>query len=167
MKSPVNSPTKTCSVTRTMPELMVWLICLTLLVVISLGCSVPQKTKVAPTATRPGGAVQPVKQKGFEKTDCTVAGVTFTDITVNYFVDDNYDGPYLICNSSSTGAHGLSEHAYIKITAYKTGKLDEPFRQSKESIQRFVDQANEWNADPNVPAEAKDEVTFIHNDQDR
>lgn len=111
---------------------------------------------------------QQVKQSGFIKTDCGVSGISFkdSDITVDYIVDDMYDGPYLICNYSATGSHGLSETAYFSVIAYKAGKLDEFYQSLKESITGFVDQANEWNAQPDLPPEVKDEITFIRDDSD-
>lgn len=102
----------------------------------------------------------------FVKTDCNVSGVTFKDITVDYFVDDIYDGPYLICSVSTTGSHGLNESAYFRIVAYKAGPLLEVYPDLQNSIKGFVDQANEWNALPDLPPEARDEITFIRDDSE-
>jgi hypothetical protein len=143
----------------------IWFSILGLLLIISLGCtlSIPAPPVNPVKPTKPVMAT--VQQVGFEKTDCSVASITFSDITVSYDVNDIYDGPYLICSSSSTGAHGLSENAYISIIAYKADEIGGFYLDMQKNIQGFVDQANEWNADPDLPAEAKDEVTFIRNDQ--
>jgi hypothetical protein len=134
-----------------------WLAILSLLAVISLSCEV--------TSTNPNNANQSTT-KGFLKTDCAVPGVNFPDITVDYMVDDVYDGGYLICNSSSTGAHGLSENYYISIMAMKPIKLNEAYQTLQSSIQRFVDDSIEWNAIPDIPERAKDELTFLCNEKD-
>jgi hypothetical protein len=138
-----------------------------------LASSPPEQFPVAsappnqpPDANSPSN--QQGKPSGFLKADCGVSGISFkdNDITVDYIVDDMYDGPYLICNYSSTGSHGLSETAYFSVIAYKAGKLDEFYLPLKENIKGFVDQANEWNAQPDLPSEVKDEITFIRDDSD-
>jgi hypothetical protein len=147
---------------------MVWLTILNLLGIITLGCGLTKPIGIVPTVQAGNGGpvaptVQPIK---FQATDCNVAGITFPDITTSYNVDDIYDGPYLVCNSSSEGAHNLSVHYYINIVAYKADKLDAFYQELQTNIQGFVDQSTEWNADPDVPAEIKDEITFIRNDSD-
>jgi hypothetical protein len=121
-------------------------------------------------ASQPPNAVSPIDQQGkptgFSEADCNVSGATFDNITVDYIVDDIYDGPYLICSFSTTGAHGLSETAYIRIVAYKADKLEGFYQDQQENIKGFVDQANNWNAQPDLPPNAKDEITFIRDDSD-
>jgi hypothetical protein len=109
---------------------------------------------------------QQEKPGGFLKTDCNVSGVTFKDITVDYIVDDIYDGPYLICNLSTTGSKGLTESAYIRIVAYKAGPLLEYYQDLKSNIQGYVDQATEWNKQPDIPESTKDTITFLRDDSD-
>ena len=128
-----------------------WLTILTLLVIISLGCDLSSKASKPVQPTKSG------KRGEFEKTDCSVAGITFPDITVSYNVDDPYDGGYLICNYSSQGAHG-SVNYYNSVIAYKADKLDASYDELHANIQGFEDQANAWNADPNVPDDIKDYI---------
>jgi hypothetical protein len=115
-------------------------------------------------------AVSPPDQQGeptgFSEADCNVSGVNFDNITVDYNVDEIYDGPYLICSFSATGAHGLSETAYFRIVAHKPDKLEEFYQELQINIKGFVDQANDWNAQPDLPPEVKDEITFIRDDND-
>ncbi len=143
---------------RRAPASVIWLTILVLLAIISLGCQT--------TATSQTGAATSARPLGFERTDCSLAGVTFPDITISYNVDDTYDGPYLICSSSSQGTHDLSVNYYLSIIAYKADKLEAFYNELQANIQGFVDQAEAWNADPNLPAELKDEITFINKDSD-
>ena len=103
---------------------------------------------------------------GFQESDCAVPGVTFPPPSFGYEVDDLHNGPYVYCSSSGEGAHGLSETAYIGITTLQSGKLDMAYRQALDGIQGFVDQANKRNAIPDVPPDARFEITFIRNDND-
>ena len=113
-------------------------------------------------ATSP--STQQAAPAGFLESDCAVSGVVFQDITVDYLVDDIYDGPYLICSISTTGAHGLSESLYFRIVAYKPSLLPQYYRDLQTSIQSWVDQANEWNSTPGIPESAMDTITFLHDD---
>ncbi len=117
-----------------------------------------------PNANSPSD--QQAEPPGFSESDCNVSGVTFDTITVDYIVDEIYDGPYLICSFSGTGSKGLSETAYFRIVAYKADKLTQFYQELQTNIQGFVDQSTEWNALPDIPADAKDEITFIQNDSD-
>jgi hypothetical protein len=117
-----------------------------------------------PEANNPSN--QQAEPEGFLKTDCNVSGVTFSNINVGYTVTDVYDGPNLVCSLSTTGLHGLSESVYFRIVAYKAGPLLEFYQDLQKNIKGFVDQANEWNAQPDLPPEVKDEITFIHDDSD-
>jgi hypothetical protein len=137
---------------------------LLLLATISLACGTTVKSREPVSQGEP---MKPTsKPLAFEKTDCSVAGITFPDITVSYVVDDNYDGPYLICHSSSQGSHG-SIGTYFSVMAYKTDKLETAYNELQASIQGFVDQSNEWNADPNLPEEIKDNIDFIQKSTDQ
>jgi hypothetical protein len=107
---------------------------------------------------------QPADSEGFLKSDCNVDGVTFNNINVGYNVDDIYDGPSLVCSFTGTGSKGLSEIAYFRVGAYKAGPLLEIYQDQQKNIQGFVDQATEWNAQPDVPDSAKDTITFIRDD---
>jgi hypothetical protein len=104
---------------------------------------------------------------GFQESDCAVPGVTFPSpyIGGDEF-DEVFDGPSLICDSSTEGAHGLPVRAHIGITALKADKLEGRYQQAVEGIRGFVDQANERNAIPDVPADARFDITFIRNDND-
>jgi hypothetical protein len=147
---------------------MVWLTILNLLGIITLGCVLTKPNGIAPTvqAGNGGPVVPTVQQMKFQASDCNVAGITFPDITTSYNVDAVYDGPYLVCSSTSEGAHNLSVHYYINIVAYKADKLDALYQDLQTNIRGFVDQSNEWNADPDVPAEIKEQITFIRNDSE-
>ena len=104
---------------------------------------------------------------GFQEADCAVPGVTFPSPYIgDQVTDEVFDGPSLICDSSTEGAHGLPVNAHIGITAYKADKLEGFYQQAVEGIRGFVDQANERNAIPDVPADARFEITFIRNDND-
>ena len=104
---------------------------------------------------------------GFQESDCAVPGVTFPSpyIGGDEF-NEVFDGPSLICDTSTEGAHGLPVSAHIGITAYKADKLEGFYQQAVEGIRGFVDQANERNAIPDVPADARREITFLRNDND-
>lgn len=124
----------------------------------------PTATNSIPNAVNP--TVQQQKPAGFSKEDCNVSGITFPDITVDYIVDDIYDGPYLTCSFSNIGSHGLSETAYISIGAYKPASLDEFYLDHQQNIQGFVDQAAEWNAYPDLSPDLKKEITFLSKNED-
>jgi len=146
------------------------LIFLGLLVCISLSCKIN---------SNPGGKVEQVKPAepaapvdpgkvvgiGFTNADCQTAGITFSEISTSYLVDDVNNGPYLMCNASSQGAHG-SIQAYISITALQPGKLDGSYQNQKAAIKGYVDQSTAWNADPDVPAEVKDVISILYDDND-
>jgi hypothetical protein len=102
----------------------------------------------------------------FSEADCSISGIIFNPISYDYIVDDVYDGPNLICSYSTEGAHGLSETDYIRIVAYKAEKLEGFYQDLKENINGYIVQANEWNAHPDLPADAKDEITMIRDDDD-
>lgn len=147
---------------------LVWLTTVSLLVIISLGCDMTKQIGTLPTGQAVNGGLRPptVQPRGFLASDCNISGITFPDITVSNIVDDTFDGPYLICNLSSEGTHNLSVHYYIHVAAYKADKLDTIYQEIQTNIQGFVDQSTKWNADPDLPAEIKDEITFIRNDSD-
>jgi hypothetical protein len=100
----------------------------------------------------------------FMESDCYVSGITFDSITTGYSVDEIYDGPYINCNYSTTGAHGLSETAYISIIAYKPDMLEGFYLDLTDNISGYVDQSNEWNAHPDLSEEMKDEITMLRDD---
>jgi hypothetical protein len=162
------SSTSVHAASRKTRKWLPWFAILSLLGIVSLGCELSQQVGTPPAGQQGNNRPQaPTLQgNGFLATDCSVSGITFPDITVSYNVDDPYNGPYLVCNSSSEGAHGLSVHYYINIVAYQAAKLDAIYQEQQANIQGFVDQSNEWNADPDIPAEIKDEITFLRNDSD-
>jgi hypothetical protein len=150
------SPSGTHAANRRAPRKSTGLVFLGLLVIISLSCDFGIKPEVPISQQQ----AEPPLGVGFEKSDCSVDGVTFSDVTVDNFVDENLDGPYLICNSISASAHGSVE-VYIGITTYKADKLEGAYQNLKTIIQGYVDQSTAWNADPVVPAEAKHEISMI------
>ena len=125
-----------------------------------------------PTATTDPGTPAPATTSvgtpgGFQESDCAVPGMTFPSPYIGGAeFNEVFDGPSLICSASSEGAHGLPVSAHIGITALKADKLEGRYQQAVESIRRFVDQANKRNAIPDVPPEARFEITFIRNDSD-
>jgi len=169
---------------RSHPRKAVWLFVGCLLVVISIACNCDMPAlaqKAASGNSAPGGAEQPpiaapsVPLKpsvaaptgpGFTAADCTVPGVTFPPPSFGYEVDDLHNGPYVYCSFSREGAHGLSETAYIGITAFQSDKLDGAYLQALEGIQGFLDQAQKRNAIPDIPADARDEISLIQDDDD-
>lgn len=153
------------------------------LVLLSLACSVSGATQPSnannqaaqlplaseppeqlPDANSPAG--QQAQTPGFLEADCNVSGVTFDKPNIGKSVDDIYDGPNLVCNYSGEGPHGLSETVYFRIVAYKADKLEQFYQDMQTNIQGFVDQATEWNAQPDIPESAKDTITFLRNDSD-
>ena len=105
----------------------------------------------------------------FEKADCDVPNIpeiSFPDITIDYIIDDIYNGPYLICNSSSQGAHGSVSYCISDI-AYKTEKLNELYNELHTSIQGFVDQANEWNSALKYGDPLIDTIDITRNESNR
>lgn len=83
-----------------------------------------------------------------------------------YEVDDLHNGPYVYCSLSHEGARGLSEDAYIGIMTLQPDKLDGAYEQAFDGIQGFLDQAQERNAIPDIPADARDEISLIQDDDD-
>ena len=165
------------------PRRSVWLFvgCLLIIISIACNCNIPgldQKlasgnpssggvklaTGAAPsgpaqiTATVPPGA-------GFSAADCAAPGVTFPAPSVGFAVDNVHNGPYIYCSFSQTGAHGLSDTAYIGITAYQPAELEQAYQGNLEAIRGFVTQAQEWNALPDLPAEIRQEITMIREDE--
>jgi hypothetical protein len=104
---------------------------------------------------------------GFQESDCALQGMTFDNITIDYIVDDMYDGAYLICSGVTTGSHGQDENNFLKITAYKPALLQQYYDELKANNQRSLDQANEWNANPDIPEEMKDTISIIRDDDER
>lgn len=142
-----------------------WLTILGLLAIISLSCDIGFKPREPVSQAEPVEPVEPGKPAGFEKTDCAFMGITFPEITIDYIVDENNAGPILNCNSASQGAHGSVRYS-INIVAYQADKLEGIYQEQQASIQRFVDQSTGWNAEPDIPDEAKDEITIIKNDSE-
>lgn len=128
--------------------------------------STQPKKVIATNPNSSNSTIPQVKPSGFSKEDCNVSGITFKDITVDNIVDDIYDGPYLTCSFSTTGTHGLSEIVYISVGAYKSAALDEFYQDHQQNIQGFVDQAEEWNAIPDLSPDLKQEVTFLSKNED-
>jgi hypothetical protein len=95
-----------------------------------------------------------------------MSGINFDTITIAKDDDDIYDGPSLICSCSKEGAHGLSETLFINIAAYKADMLVGFYLDFKDNISGYIDQSNEWNAQPDLPEEAKDEITMLRDDSD-
>jgi hypothetical protein len=136
------------------------LIAIIVLVLVSLACStgdVPPGNALTATSKVPTPQVMK-----FLESDCNVPGVTFTTTHVGYNTDNIYDGPSLTCHSSSTGAHGLSEAAYIGILALKPDELEKSYQEKKAVNQGFVATANAWNADPKLPAELIADINFLN-----
>ncbi|MHC1741369.1 MAG: hypothetical protein AB9897_09700 [Anaerolineaceae bacterium] len=102
----------------------------------------------------------------FTESDCNVSGVVFQNKNVGYTVTDVFDGNSLTCHTSSTGAHGLSEMVNFSIYTLKPSSLDALYEEKKSVDSGFVEQANEWNALPDLPADIRDEITFIRDDGD-
>jgi len=127
------------------------LITIIILVLVSLACSagdVPPGNALTATSKVPTPQVMK-----FLESDCNVSGVTFTTTHIGYNTDNFYDGPSLTCHTSSTGAHGLAESAYISILALKPDQLEKSYQEKQTVNQGFVTNAKEWNASPNLPAE--------------
>jgi hypothetical protein len=140
------------------------LIAIIVLILVSLACSAGDvPAGKAPTATSKGPTPQVMK---FLESDCNVPGVTFTTTHVGYNTDNIYDGPSLTCHTSSTGAHGLAESAYISILALKPDELEKAYQGKQAVNQGFVATAKEWNADPKLPAELIAEITFLSDTDD-
>ena len=127
------------------------------MVIISLGCHLSDNGQPVPRVLAE-----------FDKADCDVPGISFPDsgITISFTVDDIYAGPYLICNSSSQGAHGSVSY-YLSDIAYKTAKLTESYNELHTSIQGFVDQANAWNSSLKSGDPLMDSIDIIRNDSNR
>jgi hypothetical protein len=114
--------------------------------------------------TIPGNQKEP--STGFSESDCNMAGIENKSISFGNTVDDIYDGTYLTCSYSDEGAHGLSETNYIGIVAYKPDLLEGFYTDLKDNITGYIVQSNEWNAQPDLPADAKNEITMIRDDAD-
>jgi hypothetical protein len=129
-----------------------------------------QPSNASNPADQPSNASNPADQQaepiGFLESDCNVSGVSFNNTNVGKNVDDIYDGPNLVCSYSATGSKGLSETAYFRIVAYKADKLAQFYQELKTNIKGFVDQSTEWNAQPDIPLDAKDTITLLNNDDD-
>jgi len=168
---------------RSLARKSVWLFvgCLLVVIAIACNCNIPalaQKTSSGNPA--PGGAEQPpvaspsVPLKpsvaaptgpGFTADDCAVAGITFPPPSVGSEVSEIHNGPYIYCAFSRETEHRISEKAYIGITTFQPDKLDEAYKQPLDGFRGFVTQAEERNAIPDLPAEVRDEITFIRQDE--
>lgn len=134
------------------------LIAIIILVLVSLACSAWDIPVNAPTPTSKVPTPQVMK---FVESDCNVSGVTFTTTHVGYNTDNIYAGPSLTCHTSTTGAHGLSEVAYIGILALKPDELEKAYLEKRTVNQGFVATANEWNATPDHSPELIANITFL------
>ncbi len=56
--------------------------------------------------------------------------------------------------------------AYIGIMTLQPDKLDGAYEQAFDGIQGFLDQAQKRNAIPDIPADARDEISLIQDDDD-
>ena len=169
---------------RSLPRKSIWLFVGCMLVVISIACNynipaVAQNTASGnplpgeskpPTIPAPSVPLQPPVDAptgpGFTGADRTVPGVTFPPPSFGYEVDDLHNGPYVYCSFSHEGAHGLSEDAYIGIMTLQPDRLDGAYEQAFDGINGFLGQARERNAIPDIPAEARDEILLIRDDDD-
>lgn len=86
-------------------------------------------------------ATQP---SGFTASDCSANGLTFTDITAGLNDFEPYDGPSLICHSSTTGSHGLSEVNHLNINKMLSDHINTAFDDQKTTHKIFIDQAIAW-----------------------
>lgn len=150
-----------------------FLFLLSIPILISLACNTTPLNKVfsaSDPVEPPPASVSPVIQQdtsgGFLELDCSMSGIIFNPINIAKYVDDIYDGPSLTCSYSTTGAHGLSETVYISIVAYKADQLEGFYQGLKENFTGYIDQANEWNAHPDLSAEMKNEITMLRDDSD-
>jgi len=151
--------TSTCRHSR----VPIWLVCLTLLVIISISCGIdlyPPGTGNQINPAAPAGQEELIPV-GFEEKDCIVDGVIFSDIQIYNTVDEINNGPSIICNSSSTGSHGET-HASIIITSFQTNKLAGYYQDQKKTITTWVDEATQWNSDPGMPEEVKDVISILY-----
>jgi len=135
------------------------LIPIIVLVLVSLACSsgdAPPGNGPTPTSKVPTPQVMK-----FVESDCNVSGVTFTTTHVGYNTEGIANGPSMTCHTSSTGAHGLSEVAYIGILALKPDELEKAYQEKITVNQGFVATAKEWNATPDHSPELIANINFF------
>jgi hypothetical protein len=170
MTPPIFSTSSAHAANRRAPRSGSFLAFLGLLAIISLSCgcdlfppgSGEPVNPVIPVAPADPGKLVGI---GFKRSDCENTGIIFPDITDGYFVDEINDGPYIMCNLSSQGAHG-SIQASIGITAFQADKLGGFYQNQKATIKAYVDQSTEWNAQPDMPEEVKDVISILYDDVD-
>ena len=169
---------------RSLPRKSVWLFIGCLLAVISIACICPILPLAPMTASvnpASGGAAQPPIAAPSVPLKPPVAAPTGPGVhscrlhgarrhlpppSFGYEVDDLHNGPYVYCSLSHEGARGLSEDAYIGIMTLQPDKLDGAYEQAFDGIQGFLDQAQQRNAIPDIPADARDEISLIQDDDD-
>jgi hypothetical protein len=170
MTPPIFSTSSAHAANRRAPRSGSFLAFLGLLAIISLSCgcdlfppgSGEPVNPVIPVAPADPGKLVGI---GFNRSDCENTGIIFPDITDSYIVDEINDGPYIMCNLSSQGAHG-SIQASIGITAFQADKLGGFYQNQKATIKAYVDQSTEWNAQPDMPEEVKDVISILYDDVD-
>ena len=124
----------------------------------------PVKPSATPTVLVTTNTAQPA---GFLSFDCAINGLVFPNITTGTSSFDPYDGPSLICNSTATGEHGLSEIRHININTIKPAFKTSSFEDQKSVYKPIVENAVAWKAkNPTASTEVimlqEDEGAYIY-----
>lgn len=105
---------------------------------------------------------EPAQTVGFVPSDCSTAGILFQNITSAINNYDPFNGPYLICNSTSTAANGLNEIHHVDVHAVKPEFLASSFEDQKGVWKPKIDDAIAWK-EKNPTAST--EIIMIRDDE--
>lgn len=108
------------------------------------------------------GTTEPAQPAGFLPSDCSACGMTFDNITAEFNTSDPFDGPFLICNSTTTGGNGLNEIHQLDVHAVKPEFLTSSFAEQKSVWKPIIDDAIAWK-EKNPTAST--EVIMIRDDE--
>ncbi len=122
-----------------------------------------------PRATAPAPATAPDTQTPsstsvgtlgeFLESDCAVEGLDFTNIAVDNFTSGPNQGPHLNCKTDESDG--------FMITPWSDpAQLEAAFQEASAVSRGFVDQANEWNAQPDLDPALVMHVNVLYDDSD-
>lgn len=86
----------------------------------------------------------PALPVSFLPSDCSVGGFSFENITTDFNTNDPFDGPLIICNSTSAGSNGLNEIYHVDVHTIKPEFLNSSFEEQKSVWKPFIDDSIKW-----------------------
>ena len=120
--------------------------------------TVPTQTTDPGTSTSLTGSVEALGE--FLESDCAVEGLDFTSTAVDYFTSGPNQGPHLVCTAGQVGDFTITPWS-------DPAQLEAAFQQGRAVSRAFVDEANEWNAQPVLDPAQLMHVLVLYDDSDR